>query len=305
MRAFVLGGGGNLGPLQIGALRALLEQKIYPDMIVGCSVGALNAIQLAQDLSLCGVGKMERLWSCTTTRDIYPGNHVSRLWRILKNQDSLYDNRSFYNYLERNGFEHHKTFGEFTEIPVYITATHLQSGQLRVFGKNPNERILDAAMATTAIPPLHPPWEIDGEQYIDGSTVTPLPLRVAIEAGATEIYALRVEHSISQKRHHGPTPKVNGAAQILEKTIRTMMRLQVEQDLSLINRDSRIKFHQLLLHEPKSLPRIDFSQSKQLIQHGYLLTQAFVGRTLTTERPIRQARSAPLFSKMPTTEAAC
>ena len=41
--AFVLGGGGNLGAVQVGMLRALLERHIRPDVLIGCSVGALNA----------------------------------------------------------------------------------------------------------------------------------------------------------------------------------------------------------------------------------------------------------------------
>lgn len=41
--AFVLGGGGARGALQVGALRALLEADIHPDLAVGTSIGALNA----------------------------------------------------------------------------------------------------------------------------------------------------------------------------------------------------------------------------------------------------------------------
>ena len=47
-------------------------------------------------------------------------------------------------------------------------------------------------MASTALTPLHPPWEVNGERYVDGGTVTPLPLRVALERGATDIWALHL-----------------------------------------------------------------------------------------------------------------
>lgn len=50
MRVFVLGGGGNLAPLQVSALKELLLRNIYPDAIIGCSVGALNAIALAKNV---------------------------------------------------------------------------------------------------------------------------------------------------------------------------------------------------------------------------------------------------------------
>ena len=41
--AFVLAGGGARGALQVGALRALLESGIRPDLLVGTSIGAINA----------------------------------------------------------------------------------------------------------------------------------------------------------------------------------------------------------------------------------------------------------------------
>src|SRR4029453_191058 len=52
--AFVLSGGGNLGALQIGMLRALAERDLRPEMILGCSVGAINGARLAGDPTLAG-----------------------------------------------------------------------------------------------------------------------------------------------------------------------------------------------------------------------------------------------------------
>jgi NTE family protein len=60
--AFVLSGGGNLGAVQVGMLRALLERGIRPDLIVGCSVGAINGAALADAPSLVGVARLEEVW---------------------------------------------------------------------------------------------------------------------------------------------------------------------------------------------------------------------------------------------------
>ena len=62
MRAFVLGGGGNRGPLEVGAIQALLNQGIVPDMIVGSSAGAINGALLAIDPLLKQVKHMAELW---------------------------------------------------------------------------------------------------------------------------------------------------------------------------------------------------------------------------------------------------
>ena len=58
----MLSGGGNLGALQVGMLRALLERRIEPDLILGCSVGALNGAAIASDPSLVMVGRLQEMW---------------------------------------------------------------------------------------------------------------------------------------------------------------------------------------------------------------------------------------------------
>ena len=50
--AFVLGGGGLLGAVEVGMIRALLERDIRPDLIVGTSLGALNRLLRASDPTL-------------------------------------------------------------------------------------------------------------------------------------------------------------------------------------------------------------------------------------------------------------
>jgi predicted acylesterase/phospholipase RssA len=56
--AFALSGGGNLGPMQAGAVVALLEAGITPDLLVGTSVGALNAAFLSSRPGLSGAHRL-------------------------------------------------------------------------------------------------------------------------------------------------------------------------------------------------------------------------------------------------------
>jgi NTE family protein len=60
--AFVLGTGGNLGAVQIGMLRALLEHDIRPGLIVGSSTGAINGASFADEPSSSGIDRLERVW---------------------------------------------------------------------------------------------------------------------------------------------------------------------------------------------------------------------------------------------------
>ncbi|MBV7330870.1 patatin-like phospholipase family protein [Chloroflexi bacterium TSY] len=303
MRVFVLGGGGNLGPLQVGALKALLLRNIYPDAIIGCSVGALNAIALAKNVSLESIQELIQIWDSVNRRDIYPGNTLNRVWRILTNQDSLHDNRNLVTFLQKHGLHPTLTFGDVAKIPLYITTTHFDSGRLRVFGHSENDRILDATMATTAAPPMHAPWEINGERYIDGSTITPLPLRIALEIGATEIYALRIEHF--HELDTGENKKeISGTAGVLHSTISTMMRQHVDYDLALVKARKDVVLHQMLLKAPKSFPRNDFGHSERLINIGYQSADAYLSHgSIATDllQPITLSlwqQSRELFGKL-------
>ncbi len=61
--AFALSGGGNLGPMQAGSIVALMEAGITPDLLVGTSVGALNAAFLATRPGIAGARALMDAWS--------------------------------------------------------------------------------------------------------------------------------------------------------------------------------------------------------------------------------------------------
>lgn len=279
MRALVLSGGGNRGALQVGALRALLEQNIVPDMIVGCSAGALNAAFMARDYSLAQTERLLSVWKNTTKEDVYPGGKLQILWRVLSGKDSLYDNRNFYAFLQRTGIDPALTFGDLEgRIPLYITATHLASEQMRIFGDDLGDRVLDALMASTALPPVHPPWTIDSERYIDGGTVTPLPLRVAIEKGASEIFALHIWDEPKAREHIQ-----RGVSSIINRSIGTMLRLQAEHDLLLTTVARKPRLHNIRLWTTDMPDIHEWSQSQRLYEAGYKTTQNYLS-ALTTKR---------------------
>ena len=71
--ALVLAGGGSLGAVQVGMLRALLESGVEPDMVIGSSVGSINGAYFAGDPTLDGIAKLERLWCGLKTGTSFPG----------------------------------------------------------------------------------------------------------------------------------------------------------------------------------------------------------------------------------------
>jgi NTE family protein len=76
--AFALSGGGNLGPMQAGAVVALLEAGITPDLLVGTSVGALNAAFLSSRPGLSGAHSLVDGWATLRSPDESPDALVAR-----------------------------------------------------------------------------------------------------------------------------------------------------------------------------------------------------------------------------------
>ena len=70
--AFVLAGGGSLGAVEVGMLRALAAAGVRPDLIVGASAGAINGAHFAGDPSVAGVAKLEQIWRHVNRRDVMP-----------------------------------------------------------------------------------------------------------------------------------------------------------------------------------------------------------------------------------------
>jgi len=69
--AFVLGGGGVLGAVEVGMIRALLEADIHPDRVVGTSIGAINGALVAADPSESVIGRLIELWATKEARDVF------------------------------------------------------------------------------------------------------------------------------------------------------------------------------------------------------------------------------------------
>src|SRR5437764_15050338 len=80
--AFVLGGGGVLGAVEVGMLRALLEYGVAPDLIVGTSIGAVNGVLVAADPSPEVTVRLAGLSASPHARPVvgdFPPHPVARL----------------------------------------------------------------------------------------------------------------------------------------------------------------------------------------------------------------------------------
>lgn len=184
--AFVLGGGGNLGAIQVGMLQALTERGIIPDVLFGCSVGAINAVALAADPSPVGVARLVEIWSRLDSEVVCPPGRLSGLLLLTRKYRSLQSNEALQRLLETC-----LTYRRFEDaaIPVSVVATSLRTGRDHWFSAGD---IIPAVLASAALPAIFPPVEIGGERFVDGGVVDNVPISRALASGATSIYVLHV-----------------------------------------------------------------------------------------------------------------
>ncbi|MFZ2096173.1 MAG: patatin-like phospholipase family protein [Anaerolineales bacterium] len=87
--AFALSGGGSRGALQVGALYALLEAGIQPDLLIGASIGAVNATFLALNgFSKESLDQLKNAWQNADASNLLPANYIWLTVRAMFNRSS-------------------------------------------------------------------------------------------------------------------------------------------------------------------------------------------------------------------------
>jgi NTE family protein len=270
VEAVVLSGGGNYGALQVGALEVLLGAGLRPKMIVGTSAGALNAIRLAADPTPAGLREMAALWRRVTDHDVGSVSLLSGLQRLVLNRPSLFPSHRFARFLLANFPQGVRTFGELTGlngIRAYTTAVSVEAEEVRVFGDNDVDLLIDGAMASTALPPYFAPWPVGGQRYVDGGVRTNLPLRVAAARGARRMVALWIQQRATPPiGRPGMIPVVTNAFSMM---VRSLTRLELEWAEA-----RQLEVRLIRLVPPAGIAFWDFSQPDRLFEAGRLAAEA-------------------------------
>lgn len=260
--AFVLGGGGNLGAIQVGMLRALTDRGIVPDALYGCSVGAINAAALAPDPTPTGVEHLARLWSDLDSQVVCPPGRLSGLWLLTRKYRSLQSNEALRHLLESS-----LPYRRFEEVPISLSvvATSLRSGRAHWFSTG---QVIPAVLASAALPAVFPPVEIDGESFIDGGVVDNVPISQAVASGAQRVYVLHVGN-FGRPR---PEPKRPIDALLQSYSIARNYRFHSEIEAP----PAGVEFVVLPSIDPGPIKPNDFGKSKGLIERAHAVAAAFL-----------------------------
>ncbi|WP_430390790.1 patatin-like phospholipase family protein [Dyella sp. 20L07] len=181
--AFVFAGGGSLGAVEVGMLQALMEWGEKPAFLVGASAGAINAAYFAADPSIDGAARLEKLWCALRRRDVFPLNWCSMLG-VLRRRDYLVDPTGLRALLER-----HLAYRRLEDaaMPVHIVASDMLRGDEVLISAGP---VVEAVLASAAIPGVFPPVKIAGRLLVDGGVTNNTPISTAVRLGATRIIVL-------------------------------------------------------------------------------------------------------------------
>ncbi|GAA3425588.1 patatin-like phospholipase family protein [Streptosporangium nondiastaticum] len=183
--AFVLGGGGVLGAHEVGMLRALDEAGVKPDVVVGTSVGALNGVMLAADPA-AAVARLTSLWESEAVRTAFGGSWMTRLSTLARSGTHLHSAAPLRGLLA--GMLP-VTRIEDLAVPFQCVAACVERATAHWFTEGP---ILDAVLASCAVPGLLPPVRIGGDHFLDGGLVHSIPVGRAVALGARRVYVLHV-----------------------------------------------------------------------------------------------------------------
>lgn len=199
--ALVLGGGGTRGFAHVGVIKALEAQGIFPDIIVGTSVGsAIGALYAAgytgfqlQEMSI--PMKEERVvdWSWPN-RGLFTGKPLQTFINQAVKQAPLERLR--------------RTFA--------VVATDLASGEKVVF-RTGNTGL--AVSASCAVPGVFQPVVINGRSYLDGGLVRPVPASEARALGADFVIAVNISNLPQNNRTDTTVDVLMQTFDIMSQTI--------------------------------------------------------------------------------------
>lgn len=252
--AFVFSGGASLGAVEAGALKAIVEEDIQADMVLGTSVGSLNGAMYASNPTIEGVKAIEDVWLNIKVWNVFTPSPLTPVFNISTFGLYLISPKNLRKVITQNL---QFTNLEETQIPLYIVGTDIKSGREIVFNKG---LALEALMSSVAIPGVFPPQRMAGNSIVDGGLVNNAPISTAVRLGAERVVIFPIGVPSADQE-----PKT--VAEMLIRSFIFLLNRQLSTDIQLY----KDKVELIIIPPPDRIdvgPH-DFSKSKQLIEESY------------------------------------
>jgi NTE family protein len=239
-----LGSGGARGLAHIGVIKVFEKAGFKISYIAGSSMGALIGGIYAATLD---ISKLENL-----VLEIVRKYSISRFYLprkenvIFKNQEEV--ERIFFNEVKGLKIEDLK-------IPFRAVATDLKTGESVILEKGD---LVSAIKASSAIPFIFKPVEINGKTLVDGGFTNPVPVDVVKELGSEFVVAVDVSNF--WPNFEDQKLKLNNLKSLGKDLIRAF-EYQISKE--------KIKLADLVINPPvKNYTWNDFSFAKEIINKG-------------------------------------
>jgi NTE family protein len=257
--AFALSGGGNLGAMQAGGMRALIDAGIEPDLLVGSSIGALNAAFCATHPGPDGGRILQSAWSGLRRRDIFRFELSRAIAGFLGLRDHLVTTKRLEQVI-------HDWLGieriEESAIPFAAVATDALSGEVVAMTSG---EVASALLASSAIPGIFPPVQRDGRWLVDGSLSAGCPAVEALDLGAGVVYAFM---TTTAPRRRPPRGAVAAAMSSVSLLTAKMQASRLDEAM----RSAEVRggaVHRVPSPFPDAPSPFDFAQGAALSTSGY------------------------------------
>jgi NTE family protein len=275
----VLSGGGSLGAVQVGMLKALTENGCQPGLLIGASVGAINAAWMAGRPSHDGAMELEEIWLGLRRQDVFPFSPWSGARGLIGRSNHVISSANLRTLLEK-----HIPYLRLEEaaMPVHVITTELKTGRAFDISSGP---AVPALLASTAIPGVFPPVTIGQRTLVDGGIASHTPIAAAIELGARQIYVLPVSYTWL---NHEPTNALGMALHALARFVEQKVEFEVAAHKEVA------EIHVLGAPDLPAVSPADFSRTTELIERGYKSTLRYLD---AAPAPVQAA--APETSRKP------
>jgi len=259
--AFVLAGGGSLGAVQVGMLRALLEAGITPDAIFGASVGALNGAFTAFHPDLRGNRDLRSLWLAVGRKSVFPTSIVSTIQGLRGRRNGMVSSVGLERILDQT-FGHRRL--EDGDLPCHVVTADAETGERVVLSRG---SVVEALLASTAVPGVFSPVAIEGRSLFDGGVASNTPIRTAVDLGFEEVMVLPTGCQT------GMLP--SGPLAISLHALNLLIAHQLVEDVEALHSSATLRVVPPIC--PSLVSPYDFSRSEELVREGYQRTRAWVG----------------------------
>jgi NTE family protein len=166
-------------------LLALVERGIHADLVVGCSIGAINGAAFSADPTLDGLDRLRRFWERDAGDLVDRGSLRDRARSYVGRRPYLFDTSRLRDAVTQVV---PATFADLC-VPFQCVAASIERATEHWFDDGP---LIDAVVASASIPGLFPAARVGDEHFYDGGLVDSIPLDRALELGADEVYVLQV-----------------------------------------------------------------------------------------------------------------